>query len=67
MLWTSGVTQILVALDSVKCLVQTPECRVQAGQAARGPGVASLQSSLLFGSCSVSGVGRLGTAGNCLS
>lgn len=61
------MTQVLVSLDSVKGFVLTPEWRVQAGQVAGKPLVASLQSSLLFGSGSVSGVVRLGTAGNCLS
>lgn len=61
------VTQVLVSLDAVKGLVLTPEWRVQAGQAARRPLVASLQSSMLFGSSSVRGVVQLGTAGNCLS
>lgn len=62
-----GLTQVLVSLDSAKSLVLTPECRVQADQAVGRPLVASLQSSLLFGRGSVSGVVRLGTAGNCLS
>lgn len=61
------MTQALVSLDSVKELVLTPEWRVQASQAAGRPLVASLQSNLLFGSGSVSGVVQLGTAGNCLS